>query len=327
MQHGFANLHRKTSPHGSRPSRALRAGDGSTLVMLVAALAMVLAGAFLVAYPYLSSYLNQLEQNKVAQVQDQVIATASKEDLSAELARAQDYNERLRNGLTRVVDPFDPASQQLSNEEYVSVLNVGGDGVMGTISIPCINVSLPIYHGTEGDFMNHAVGHVTNTSVPVGGPSTHSVLAGHTGLPSAQIFDRLDQMQVGDWFVINVLGEDHAYRVYGTEVVLPDQTESLAIQDGRDLVTLVTCTPYGINTHRLLIHAERCDVPQEWLDRDNKGDMGVAAAQENLKLPLWALSLIGVALGAIAAVIVMVLRHHGRGAHATSAPTGKHMRR
>ena len=144
MQHGFANLHRKTSPHGSRPSRALRAGDGSTLVMLVAALAMVLAGAFLVAYPYLSSYLNQLEQNKVAQVQDQVIATASKEDLSTELARAQDYNERLRNGLTRVVDPFVLASQQLSNEEYVSVLNVGGDGVMGTISIPCINVSLPI---------------------------------------------------------------------------------------------------------------------------------------------------------------------------------------
>ena len=107
-----------------------------------------------------------------------------------------------------------------------------------------------------------------STSLPVGGASTHAVLAGHNGLPSVKIFDRLDELEPGDYFVIQVLGEDHAYRIYDIETVLPEETQSLVIQQGRDLCTLVTCTPYGVNTHRLLVHAERCDVPDEWLNKD-----------------------------------------------------------
>lgn len=239
--------------------------------MLISVL-IVVAGLCMIAYPFASDYLNKLEQAKVTQNLAQTIEQTPEEDLSAYLRQAQDYNERLLAGSTYVIDPFDPNSLTVGDEEYTSCLNLNGDGVMGQIVIPSIGVNLPITHGTEGSGMNHGVGHVTNTSLPVGGASTHAVLAGHTGLPSAVIFDHLDQLETGDYFIIQVLGEDHAYRVTSAEVVLPDDTTSLGVKEGKDLVTLVTCTPYGVNSHRLLIHAERCEVPQDWLDRKASGD-------------------------------------------------------
>ena len=159
--------------------------------------------------------------------------------------------------------------------------------------------------------MNHGVGHMPSTSLPIGGDSTHCVFAGHTGLPSARIFDRLTELKVGDWFVIRILGEDHAYRVTSTEVVLPDQTDDLAIQDGKDLVTLVTCTPYGINTQRLLVHAERCDVPQEWLDmQGNSGTSTSVSTTEDLSTVQ--LTLVGIGLGALVALIVLLVLRRRR---------------
>ena len=130
---------------------------------------------------------------------------------------------------------------------------------MGAIEIPGINVYLPIYHGTSADVLNIGVGHLKGTSFPVGGESTHSVLTGHRGLPTAELFTNLDQVKEGDVFYIHILKETLAYQVYAIETVLPEQVDSLGIEQGRDLVTLVTCTPYGINSHRLLIHAERTD--------------------------------------------------------------------
>lgn len=256
-------------------TRAKRKGPGKhakrrprgRLFGILAALVLVIVGTSMIAYPFVSDYLNKVQQEKVIQTQKEVVSQTPEEDLSAFMQAAMDYNARLLSGATYVLDPFDANSQATSNEEYLSCLNLNGDGVMGTISIPSIDVNLTIAHGTEGDEMNHGVGHVTNTSLPVGGASSHSVLAGHTGLPSAVIFDKLDQLQVGDYFVIQVLGEEHAYEVYSTEVVLPQDTSSLGISEGEDLVTLVTCTPYGVNSHRLLVHAKRCDIPQDWLDR------------------------------------------------------------
>lgn len=278
--------------------------------ILIAAI-LVIAGVALIGYPYLSDYLNKVEQDKVAQTQQQVVQDTPKEDLSAYMQAAQDYNARLKEGRVRVTDPFDPNQKTTSDEEYASLLNLNGDGVMAEIVIPKINVDLPIYHGVDGSDMEHGVGHMPETSLPVGGESTHAVLAGHTGLPSAKIFDNIDQLQVGDWFIIRVLGEDHAYKVTSTEVVLPEETESLAIQDGKDLVTLVTCTPYGINTHRLLVHAERCDVPDEWLNRD-KTDLP-ATVQHVRDNPLLALTLIGVAVGlGVIVGLLLVRRHHKR---------------
>ncbi len=242
------------------------------LLPILAALLVVLVGICMIGYPFASDYLNKLEQAKVTQSLVRTIEETPVEDLVAYMQEAIDYNERLLSGSTYVVDPFDPDAPTATAEDYMNCLNLNGDGVMGQMIIPKIGVNLPISHGTEGSGMEHGVGHVTNTSLPVGGESTHSVLAGHTGLPSAVIFDKLDKLQMGDYFIIQVLGEEHAYEVVSTEVVLPSDTSSLGAKKGEDLVTLVTCTPYGINSHRLLVHAERREIPQDWLDRKTTGD-------------------------------------------------------
>lgn len=216
-----------------------------------------------------SNGLQQAAQGKVISVQQDAVSKTPEEDLTVEREKAVAYNERLRNGRAIVTDPFDPDAQRPSDEEYKQVLNIEGDGVMGTLAIPAIHVNLPIYHGTSDEVLQKGVGHLEGSSVPIGGDSTHAVLSGHTGLPSMKVFDSIDQLVEGDYFIIQVLGEDHAYRVTSIETVFPDETDSLVIQEGRDLCTLVTCTPYGLNTHRLLVHAERCAVPDEWT---TKGD-------------------------------------------------------
>ena len=235
---------------------------------LIMSVIVLIAGVVLISYPFVSSWLNQLAQNQVSATQESTIVTMTSTDLSAEKERAREYNKRLRDGVSRVIDPFDSKASMPGVSEYREVLNVANDGVMGELIVPKISVDLPIYHFTTDDVLQHGVGHVVNTSVPIGGESTHVVLAGHTGLPTAQIFDRLEELQVGDWFIIRVLGEDCAYRVTSTEVVLPNQVNSLSIEPGKDQVTLVTCTPYGVNTHRLLVHAERTEVPSEWEDQN-----------------------------------------------------------
>lgn len=279
------------------------------------AVLLVLSGLCLLLYPVASDYLNKIEQAKVSNNLRQVVQEATPEDLSAWRQQAIDYNDRLFSGAAYVIDPFDPDAPKTSDEEYLACLNLAGDGAMGTISIPSIGVDLPIYHGVTGEGMDHGVGHESHSSLPVGGPSTHAVLAGHTGLPSAVIFDKLDKLHVGDYFVLQVLDEDLAYRVASTEVVLPDDTSSLAIQKDKDLVTLVTCTPYGVNSHRLLIHAERCDVPKDWLERKDR-DTGLLSAYnalgDKIGVPP---ALIGVllAIAVLAAVYAVSRRRKHRG--------------
>lgn len=291
-------------------------------VPILAALLVVLAGTCMIAYPFASDYLNKLEQAKVTQDLAHTIEETPEEDLSAYMQQAIDYNERLLSGSAYVVDPFDPDAPTATDEDYANCLNLNGDGVMGQIVIPKIGVNLPISHGTEGSGMDHGVGHVTNTSLPVGGESTHSVLAGHTGLPSAVIFDKLDQLEVGDYLIIQVLGEDHAYRVTSTEVVLPDDTSSLGVKQGEDLVTLVTCTPYGVNSHRLLVHAERCEVPQDWLERKASGDTALPFPYEtgSQSFPPFLVGIL-IALAAIFSYAVFKLVRR------RLTPTGRHGRR
>ena len=305
---------------GRRRASQGKASEGATAVgrprgprTVVVAVLLLLLGVGLIAYPYASTWLNQAEQNKVAKSQQEVVAQTSPEDLSAQMAAAQDFNRRLFAGKVQVTDPFDPNVSKTTGEEYESLLNLAGDGVMAQITIPSIGVSLPIYHDVDGDGMQHGVGHMPSTSLPVGGESTHSVLAGHTGLPSAKIFDDLNQLKDGDWFIIQVLGEDHAYRVTSTEVVLPDETSSLAIVEGEDMMTLVTCTPYGVNTHRLLVHAKRCEVPQEWLDR--QGEQPFVSPTPNMGTPLFALTLVGVAVGSGVVMGWLLVRRRRKRVH------------
>ena len=239
-----------------------------TRLIVVAAVLILLVGIGFLAYPFVSNYLLEQAQGNVIDFQQSAVEEVAEEDLSAERDAALAYNADLLGSRTVVTDPFDPAALRPQDGAYDAALNIAGDGVMGMLYIPRIQVEEPIYHTVDSDVLEKGVGHLEETSLPIGGESSHCVLSGHTGLPSGKIFDDLDQLEVGDYFIIQVLGEDHAYRIYDIETVLPEETQSLVIQQGRDLCTLVTCTPYGVNTHRLLVHAERCDVPDEWINKD-----------------------------------------------------------
>lgn len=285
-------------------------------VQVAIAVSVLFVGVLLICYPFVSNALNQFEQDKVSVNQQHAVEQLEPEDLSAQKQAALDYNARLFEGSVRVVDPFDTGENVPGNTEYEQMLNLAGDGVMGRLVIPKIEVDLPIYHYTNDEALGHGVGHVVETSLPIGGASSHCVLAGHTGLPAARIFEQLDRLTVGDWFVIQVLGENHAYRVTKTEVVLPEEVDSLAIVPGKDLVTLVTCTPYGVNSHRLLVHAERCEVPSEWDNGSETVVRSVSSLATTPGLPgwVWSLAGVGVALGiVVVALIVQWRRRRGYG--------------
>ena len=266
-------------------------------------IALALLGIALILYPYVSDWYYKGKLSSQVKSYDTTVEKQDDSEIAAEMEEAKAYNERLADSYVVVTDPFDPDANVVTYEEYQSLLDVDGNGMMATLYIPKINVALPVFHGTEGDVLESGVGHMASTSLPVGGPSTHAVLAGHNGLPSIRIFDDLDKLEPGDYFIIRVLGEDHAYRVTSTETVLPDETSSLFIQDGKDLCTLITCVPYGINTHRLLVHAERCEVPQEWLDQGS--DEVITDSQEASRRPLIIFTILGLA---IALVLFLISR-------------------
>ena len=172
------------------------------------------------------------------------------------LIKAREYNSSLSS--TKIVDVFQNPVQTNSSE-YLSILNVDDNGMMGYISIPKIDVRIPIYHGTSSDILQKGVGHLEGSSLPVGGESTHAILSAHRGLPSSRLFTDLDQLKEGDIFYIYVLDEVLAYQVDQVLVTEPSETEALKIVDGKDYITLVTCTPYAVNTHRLLVRGERIE--------------------------------------------------------------------
>ncbi|MST72374.1 class C sortase [Olsenella porci] len=277
------------------------------LRILLQALGM-LVGIALIAYPYVSDYLQKQYQEGVIVTQESATdGSDPKVDLDAERRRALEYNQQLADGRVEVTDPFDPNASRPTDEEYLSLMDVAGDGVMGTLVIPKVSLKIPVYHTVEDDVLQRGAGHMPTTSLPYGGPSSHAVIAGHNGLPSVRIFDDLTQLQVGDYFVLQVLGEDHAYRVTSLETVLPNQTESLRIRDGKDLVTLVTCTPYGINTHRLLVHAERCELPRGWTE----GTDSHVSTTPPVRRTLLPLTLLGLAI-AMGVLLGLAMRHHER---------------
>lgn len=276
-------------------------------LIVVGAVVALLLGIGLLAYPFVSNALLDSAQGKVLHVQQDAVANSSEEDLSAAREFALQYNRDLVGSRTVVTDPFDETALRPTDGSYDEALNIAGDGVMGTLYIPKIQVEEPIYHTVDDEVLQKGVGHLEETSLPIGGPSSHCVLSGHTGLPSGKIFDDLDRLEVGDYFIIQVLGEDHAYRIYDIETVLPDETQSLVIQPDRDLCTLVTCTPYGVNTHRLLVHGERCDVPAEWLERDADETFpsGYSQPMDRMIVPsvLLGLLLAAILIGASTAVL------------------------
>ena len=226
-------------------------------------LLVIIAGLCILLYPTVSNFLVERNATRVVARYDATLEDMSQEDRERMLADAHAYNDALAasSGAGTPASEGGEPAQVGETLAYDDLLNLNGDGMMGYLIIPKMNVELPIYHTVEERVLQVGVGHMESSSLPVGGESTHAALSGHRGLPSAKLFTDLDQMEVGDQFYIKVLGETLAYEVHDVETVLPTETESLAIQQGQDLVTLITCTPYGINSHRLLVHAHR--IPYE----------------------------------------------------------------
>ena len=219
--------------------------------------------AFLLAlgltlYPVISNYVNQKYASQIQTAYQEVMEQANDSDLLKAKELANEYNRALVPGAT---DAYSQEGLLAASADYDSQLNLAGNGIMGYVEIPKISVNLPIYHGTENDSLERGIGHLLGSSLPVGGESTHSILSGHSGMASQKMFTDLEQLTTGDVFYLHVLNETLAYQVVEINTILPYDTSLLGIVSGEDLCTLVTCTPYGVNTHRLLVRGSR--IPYE----------------------------------------------------------------
>ena len=257
-----------------------------------------LAGLGFLLYPTVSNLWNRAHQSRAIATYTKQVEKLDDSQNKEMLKAARKYNK----SLLKKSDHWKLSKKD--KKKYESLLDVSGTGIMGYIEVPKIDCSLPIYHGTDEGALQIAIGHLEGRSLPVGGKSTHCVLSGHRGLPSARLFTDLDQMEEGDVFVLNVLGRKLAYEVEQIKVVLPDEMSDLEIVQGKDLCTLVTCTPYGINTHRLLVRGHRTKYIEETVVRVQK-------EAEKKETGIWLLAG-GGAVFLIIIIIVVVKRRRKR---------------
>lgn len=213
--------------------------------------AMLVTGVFLLSYPSVANYWNEMHQARAIMTYTEQVSSMSKDDYSEIMERAREYNKRLaargfRAGLT-----------DAEKADYESQLAVDGSGIMGYISIPKFHIKYPVHHGMDEEVLQSAIGHIEYTSLPVGGESTHTQISGHRGLPSAKLFTDLDKLREGDTWTITVLNETFTYECDQIRIVEPTDLEELQLIEGEDLCTLITCTPYGVNSHRLLVRGHR----------------------------------------------------------------------
>ena len=223
-----------------------------------------LAGLSLLLYPFVANQWNNYRQKQLLSGYEQVVSekeAAEGIDYDAERKKAEEYNEALLPCV--LPDSFALAESSGVDPVYMNTLNIAGDEMMGSVEIHKINIKIPIYHTTEEEVLNKGAGHLEGSSLPVGGANTHAVISAHRGLPSASLFTDLDQLKEGDHFLIHVLNETLCYEVDKISVVKPEDTSALAVEDGQDLVTLLTCTPYGVNTERLLVRGHRVPYVEE----------------------------------------------------------------
>lgn len=223
-----------------------------------------LVGLGFISYPTVSNLWNQAHQSRAIATYSKQVEKLDDSENKKMLKAARKYNK----SLLKKSDHWKLSKKD--KKKYESLLDVSGTGIMGYIEVPKIDCSFPIYHGTDEGALQIAIGHLEGSSLPVGGKSTHCVLSGHRGLPSARLFTDLDQMEEGDIFILNILGRKLAYEVDQIKVVLPEEMSDLEIEEGKDLCTLVTCTPYGINTHRLLVRGHRTEYVEKKVEEEQK---------------------------------------------------------
>ncbi len=220
----------------------------STIVLVI----ILLVGVGILLYPSVSDWWNSMHATRAIASYVTAVEDLSGQEREAMLEAAREYNSRLANGVN-----FTLTDEQRA--EYDRLLDITGTGIMGYVQITSIGVNLPVYHSVDEAVLQIAVGHIPGSSLPVGGERTHAILSGHRGLPSAKLFSDLDQIVEGDTFTLNIMDQTITYMVDQIRIVLPEETDELAITDGKDYCTLVTCTPYGVNTHRMLVRGKRID--------------------------------------------------------------------
>lgn len=284
-------------------------------ILIIIVILIFLSGVGVLAYPLISSAVNNAAVLKGADTYRQEVAEIPNEELERQFAEAQKYNDSLHRVI--LTDPFDAASYGLIGENYTETFT-SSNGVIGYIDIPKINVYLPIYHGTDLEVLSRGAGHLEHSSLPIGGKGTHSIISAHSAYPTETFFDYLPDLQIGDEFYIHVLDRTLKYEVDNIDVVLPDDTSGLQIVDDEDYVTLVTCTPYSVNTHRLLVRGTRVpytpesDAPTNTAVRFTDGSVFLLG----YKLSYLALGLIigGFILfvGAIVTVVIMTSKRRGK---------------
>lgn len=264
---------------------------------------IILIGLSILIYPSLSEYLSQKNSSRAISVYDNSVIRLRAEEKQEMLEMAREYNRQLVESAGYGKPRIDEHGNPISLDSYDNIMNVNGLGMMGYVSIPLLNETIPIYHGTSEEVLQAGVGHLENTSFPVGGASTHAVLSGHRGLPTTSLFTDLDALQIGDRFYIKVLDETLCYTVDQIVTVLPEETEELAIHANEDYVTLVTCTPYGVNSHRLLVRGVRTPYTPE-------AENEYALTEEN-RITFWEqlpAQYRHMLLGACAIIIFLILR-------------------
>jgi len=267
-------------------------------------------GVVILLYPLISEWHNSRAQTTVIENYNHAAAGLSETEYENLREAAREYNEGLLGSVV-LTDPFDASAAKMASEEYESLLNISGDSVMGTIRIPKIHVTLPIYHGTANETLEKGAGHLENTSLPIGGTGTHAVLSAHSGLPTAALFTDLEKLAEGDLFFLDVLDETLAYRVDQVKVVEPEDTSDLLIDSGEDYVTLVTCTPYGINSHRLLVRGVRTEYV-ETLEREAQTEQTPGSPWNK---PYTVAGIILILLLALYTIVRLLKRNKGRASH------------
>lgn len=263
-------------------------------------LLVILLGIGILVYPSLSEYLSERNSSRTTASYDDTVSQMEQARLDELLAQAQEYNRQLAQVSAGQAPQSDEDGNPITPESYWDLLNVDSTGMMGYIEIPKLNTTIPIYHGSSEEVLQVGVGHLQNTSLPVGGESTHAALSGHRGLPTRSLFTDLDKMEIGDRFYIKILNETLCYTVDQILTVLPSEMEALAIEPGQDYVTLITCTPYGINSHRLLVRGVRTPYTPEQYEEEMQ-----------TKLPLWEripMQYRHMLIGAAVLVVILLVR-------------------
>lgn len=248
-----------------------------------------LFGLFVLFYPTISNYWNNYRQRILINDYEEQVSEKTGDgeiDYEAEWAKAEAYNRSLEP--IRLPDSFAEAENRESEDQsYMDCLNLTGNGMMGTVEIPCIDITLPIMHTTDKEVLSNAAGHLEGSSLPIGGESTHSVIAAHRGSSTAALFTDLDKVKVGDHFYLHILDKTLAYEVEAINVVEPEDTDKLNVQEGRDLCTLLTCTPYGVNTQRLLVTGHR--VPYDKKVADDEQVNPLLGVSSHTSYLLWSI--------------------------------------